>query len=56
MESPCIKICTYDARSGLCSGCGRTLKEIGDWFSMSDEERRAVMEKLPARLRALSAN
>jgi predicted Fe-S protein YdhL (DUF1289 family) len=55
MESPCIKICTYDTRSGLCSGCGRTLKEIGDWFSMTDEERRAVMDKLPERLRTLSS-
>ncbi|MES2472662.1 MAG: DUF1289 domain-containing protein [Pseudomonadota bacterium] len=55
MESPCIKICTYDPASGLCSGCGRTLTEIGNWFSMSDDQRRAVMEQLPERLRALSA-
>ena len=51
MESPCIKICTYDPGTGLCLGCGRTLEEIGAWFSMSDEERRTVMEKLPARLK-----
>jgi len=50
MESPCIKICTYDPETGLCLGCGRTLEEIGAWFSMSDAERRAVMEKLPERL------
>ncbi len=55
MESPCIKICTYDQASGVCSGCGRTLAEIGNWFSMSDAQRRAVMEELPARLRALSS-
>jgi predicted Fe-S protein YdhL (DUF1289 family) len=52
MESPCIKICTYDPDSGLCRGCGRTLQEIGSWFSMTDAERRAVMEKLPARLKS----
>ena len=23
IESPCVKICTLDARSGLCLGCGR---------------------------------
>ena len=51
MESPCIKVCTYDPGTGLCLGCGRTLEEIGAWFSMSDDERRAVMEKLPARLK-----
>jgi predicted Fe-S protein YdhL (DUF1289 family) len=51
MESPCIKICTYDPESGLCRGCGRTLDEIGAWFSMTDQERRAVMAELPERLR-----
>ncbi|HVW72454.1 MAG TPA: DUF1289 domain-containing protein [Rhizomicrobium sp.] len=54
MESPCIKICAYDPESGLCRGCGRTLEEIGDWHGMTDAERRAVMEKLPARLSALT--
>ena len=51
MDSPCIKICTYNPETGLCQGCGRTLEEIGAWFSMSDDERRVVMEKLPARLK-----
>jgi predicted Fe-S protein YdhL (DUF1289 family) len=52
MESPCVKICNHDPESGLCRGCGRTLEEIGDWFCMTDAERRAVMEKLPKRLKA----
>lgn len=56
MESPCMKVCTYDPASGLCLGCGRTLEEIGAWFSMADEERRAVMEKLSERLKAWQAN
>ena len=55
MESPCVKVCTYDPASGLCRGCGRTLQEIGDWFSLRDDQRRAVMEQLPERLRRLSA-
>ncbi|HEX4028576.1 MAG TPA: DUF1289 domain-containing protein [Rhizomicrobium sp.] len=54
MKSPCVKICTYDPDSGLCRACGRTLEEIGDWFTMTDAERRAVMEELPERLKALS--
>jgi predicted Fe-S protein YdhL (DUF1289 family) len=52
MESPCIQICAYDPDTGLCRGCGRTLEEIGAWFSMMEGERRAVMEKLPARLKS----
>jgi hypothetical protein len=54
MESPCVKICTYHPGTGLCRGCGRTLEEISGWYSMSDEQRRAVMEILPVRLRQIS--
>jgi predicted Fe-S protein YdhL (DUF1289 family) len=52
METPCIKICTYDFASQLCSGCGRTLAEVRGWFAMTDEQRRAVMDVLPERLKA----
>jgi len=55
MQSPCIKICTYDPDSGLCRGCGRTLDEIGGWFSMTDDQRRAVMKMLPERLKRFAA-
>jgi predicted Fe-S protein YdhL (DUF1289 family) len=50
IESPCIKICTMDAASGLCIGCGRTLDEIARWSAMSDAERRAIVTALPRRL------
>jgi predicted Fe-S protein YdhL (DUF1289 family) len=56
MESPCIRICSYDPDSGLCRGCGRTLDEIGGWFSMTDDQRRAVMEKLRERLKRAQAS
>jgi uncharacterized protein len=52
IESPCIKICTLDARSGLCLGCGRTIDEIARWTAMSDAERGRVMNELPWRLAA----
>jgi predicted Fe-S protein YdhL (DUF1289 family) len=51
MESPCVKICTYDPGARPCRGCGRTLEEIGAWPSMSARERRMVMENLPECLR-----
>jgi uncharacterized protein len=50
IESPCVKICTYEPGSGVCSGCGRTLDEIARWSQMSDEDRRRIMVELPARL------
>jgi uncharacterized protein len=51
METPCIKICTYEPSIRMCSGCGRTLEEVRSWFAMTDEQRRAVMVELPERLR-----
>lgn len=53
IESPCNKVCVIDAASGLCVGCGRTLAEIGGWISMTADERRRVMDELPARRAAL---
>jgi uncharacterized protein len=53
MESPCVKICTYQPGAGLCLGCGRTLAEIAGWTAMSDAERRRIMDALPERLAKL---
>jgi hypothetical protein len=50
IESPCIKVCTMDAASGFCTGCGRTLDEIARWSSMSDLERGHIMQQLKQRL------
>jgi predicted Fe-S protein YdhL (DUF1289 family) len=52
IESPCVKICTLDARSGLCLGCGRTIDEIARWTAMSAAERSRVIGELPGRLAA----
>ena len=50
IESPCVKICTLDARSGLCLGCGRMIAEIARWTAMSTAERARVIGMLPGRL------
>ena len=49
IETPCVKVCTLDARMGVCLGCGRTIDEIARWASMSSHERRAIMAILPER-------
>ena len=49
MESPCIKVCVIEARTGLCKGCARWLDEITRWALMTDSERRRIMLELPAR-------
>ena len=53
LETPCVKVCTYDAGAGLCRGCGRSLEEIAAWGSMSAQARHTVMQELPNRLRCM---
>jgi len=50
MESPCVKNCAMDPLTGLCSGCGRNLDEIGAWLNLSVQERRRIMAELPDRM------
>lgn len=49
IESPCVKLCVVHPATRRCSGCHRTIDEIGAWSRMPPEERRAVMAQLPAR-------
>ena len=49
IESPCVKICVIHPETRLCTGCARTIDEIGGWSRMSPEARRAVMADLPQR-------
>lgn len=49
VESPCIKICVIHAESRLCTGCLRSIDEIGAWSRMTPEARRDVMAELPNR-------
>lgn len=55
VSSPCIDICLMDARTGLCTGCARSLEEIAAWASLGETERREIMSALPARLDTLGA-
>ncbi|MES0382979.1 MAG: DUF1289 domain-containing protein [Hyphomicrobium sp.] len=49
METPCVNICDIDRESGLCMGCGRTIDEIAHWATMTNRERRRIMNVLTAR-------
>ena len=53
IESPCVNVCTLDARSGLCLGCARTIDEIARWTALSAAERVRIMSELPARRAAV---
>lgn len=54
VSTPCIKVCAVSGQTGLCIGCGRTLKEIAAWGAMDEAERRAIMAELSARRAALA--
>jgi uncharacterized protein len=49
VPSPCVDICRLDPVRGLCEGCLRTMDEIAGWRRMGDAEKRAVLDRLPAR-------
>jgi predicted Fe-S protein YdhL (DUF1289 family) len=49
IESPCIKVCVVHPEARICTGCLRSIDEIGRWSRMSPQERRDVMEALPDR-------
>jgi len=55
IKSPCIKVCAVDGQTGLCLGCGRTLKEIGTWTRLGHDERDMVISMLPERIERLKA-
>ena len=54
--SPCIKVCFVDPDAEICVGCYRSMEELGRWAKMTDAERMAVGEALPARERAYRAS
>ena len=49
-QSPCIHVCLLDA-ARQCIGCHRTREEIAGWLSFRDDEKRAILDQLPARRR-----
>ena len=49
IESPCVKICVIHPQTRLCTGCLRSIDEIGAWSQLSPDARKAVMDDLPAR-------
>jgi len=49
IESPCIKVCVIHPETRLCTGCLRSIDEIGAWSGMTPAARSAVMDDLPNR-------
>ncbi|MFN3231657.1 MAG: DUF1289 domain-containing protein [Alphaproteobacteria bacterium] len=47
IQSPCIGVCKLDGP--YCKGCMRSIREIGGWATYTDEERKAVLERITER-------
>ena len=53
IKSPCIGVCKLEAADSgndVCQGCHRTLDEIVQWRSMSDEQRETIINRVLANL------
>ena len=49
VPSPCTGVCVMDSARRLCLGCKRTLGEITAWGALTNDEKRAIVQQLPAR-------
>ena len=53
IPSPCIGVCALDEETLLCTGCLRTMDEIGAWREAEPAERLQILDRLKERRRAL---
>ncbi len=44
IPSPCTNICILDGT--ICTGCGRTTNEIAAWSTLSETEKRKIVERV----------
>jgi len=47
--TPCIGVCEIDTATGLCTGCLRSVREIGAWSRLDNDARARIMATLPER-------
>jgi len=54
IKSPCIELCKFDGRTGLCRGCLRTLVECREWKKMTDHRRHQIVNERTRREKKLA--
>jgi uncharacterized protein len=45
VESPCINICKFDGKTGLCMGCLRTRDECKQWKKLKNKTRTKIIDE-----------
>jgi len=43
--SPCVDVCELDS-DFVCIGCGRTIDEVLKWREYTDEQKKAVLDRI----------
>lgn len=49
VPSPCINVCKMNAQTGLCEGCLRTIHEIAQWSTATEDAKRAIWREIKRR-------
>jgi predicted Fe-S protein YdhL (DUF1289 family) len=49
VSTPCISVCIMNPQTGLCDGCLRTIDEIAQWGSATEEAKRKVWIEIKRR-------
>ena len=49
VDSPCINICQIDETKSFCIGCSRTIKEISEWSTYNDKQKKKILNLLQER-------
>lgn len=44
IHTPCVHLCELDYNTYICKGCYRTLEEIEEWPSYSEEKQLRLIE------------
>jgi predicted Fe-S protein YdhL (DUF1289 family) len=45
VPSPCVGVCKLDS-DFVCIGCGRTIDEVLKWREYTDEQKKAVLDRI----------
>lgn len=54
VNSPCVELCHFDGKTGLCTGCLRTLAEAREWKKMTDHRRHQIINERARREKKLA--
>ncbi len=56
VKSPCVELCAFDGKTGLCTGCFRTREEARAWKGMTDHRRHQIINDRSRRQAKVARN